>query len=243
MYGGSLGFGRPILYGSLNGKLAYAVGSDDLLGGAEYLKRVHREHGNWTLRAFGGRIMSVMDGDHPDVGLATARALIDGRDGQHYFREDGFEAASRARGRDLARGGRLSRYAPVGAADHHDMEPHQPSDLGRRERGRRVRPSARARRLRPARSCRGCRSPRSSITAPRAKAIGSDLEYRPHARGAERRLGTRPPRLRGAAGGVRPPQRVRGAAGSVLSRRRPLAAQPADRRRSAAPEWRWRGST
>jgi hypothetical protein len=92
VYGGSLGFGRPILYGSLNGKLAYAVGSDDLLGGAEYLKRVHREHGNWTLRAFGGRIMSVMDGDHPDVGLATARALIDGRDGQHYFREDGFEA-------------------------------------------------------------------------------------------------------------------------------------------------------
>ena len=79
-------------YGRLQGSLAYAVGSEEWLGGGDYRTRLRRHGGRWTLEAWGGRRLAAMNRDYRSPFLDGARALVDGSDRTHYLRQDGWEA-------------------------------------------------------------------------------------------------------------------------------------------------------
>lgn len=94
LWGGGLGIGRAEALGILSGRLGYAAGPNDWLGGAEYRRRLglRRAGGGWSLRAFAGRLTAIMDPERHSRWLATARALVSGGDRSHYLRRDGVRA-------------------------------------------------------------------------------------------------------------------------------------------------------
>jgi hypothetical protein len=82
----------------LGGQLGYAAGSDRWLGGGEAMIGIRRQDTSWRLSLWGGRRTAVMDRDHDEGMLASARALVSGSDRQHYLRRDGFRVAASGSG-------------------------------------------------------------------------------------------------------------------------------------------------
>ncbi|HEY3216380.1 MAG TPA: BamA/TamA family outer membrane protein [Candidatus Eisenbacteria bacterium] len=94
LWGGALSVGRTEGRGSIGGRLGYAAGPDEWLGGGEVRKSWSgwRDDVRWSLRAFAGRLTGDMDPEPHSPWLAMARALISGSDRSHYLRRDGFRA-------------------------------------------------------------------------------------------------------------------------------------------------------
>lgn len=105
LYGGVLTLGRAEALGAISGRLGYAAGPNDLLGGGIYRKRwgVRRSSASfgrsrrradrpWTVEISGGRFTTVMDPDRSVSWQRVLRAFLNGSDRHHYFRRDGVQA-------------------------------------------------------------------------------------------------------------------------------------------------------
>jgi hypothetical protein len=101
LWGGSLGVSRRSL-GTLEGKLGYAEGTEEWMGGGEYrlawsarprAARGYALEPQWRIAVRGGRFQGVMDPDRRESLIAVARALVWGTDRQHYLRRDGVRAS------------------------------------------------------------------------------------------------------------------------------------------------------
>jgi len=90
VYGGTLGIGRAEGAGRITGRMSWAVGPRDLLGGAAWDKRLTRGPAEWRLGVSGGRRTQIIDRERSDKTWAAIRALTTGSDSRHYMREDGF---------------------------------------------------------------------------------------------------------------------------------------------------------
>ncbi len=90
VYGGTLGIGRPEHEGRLTGRMSWAVGPRDLLGGAAYTRSLIRGPAAWRFTASGGRRTGIIDRERSDKTFAAFIALTTGSDSRHYMREDGF---------------------------------------------------------------------------------------------------------------------------------------------------------
>ena len=103
-FGATLRLEGPSRYGRLRLHAAYAVSSEDWLGGADYHRRVFRDGVAWTLEGWGGRETAAMNRDWREPVLDAARALVNGSDRTNYLRHDGWRA-SFERESDLWRAG------------------------------------------------------------------------------------------------------------------------------------------
>jgi hypothetical protein len=103
-FGGGLKIQGPIRYGRLDLRAAYAVSSEQWLGGGQYRRRVLRHGTTWNIDAWGGRETAGMNRDHAEPFLDAARALVNGSDRTNYLRHDGWRA-SFERESDLWRAG------------------------------------------------------------------------------------------------------------------------------------------
>jgi hypothetical protein len=104
LYGAAITVGRAERRGSVSGRVGYAAGPNQWLGGGSYRKRwITREEGRgaelrrrrrgetaWTLEASGGRFTQILDPDRSVSWQRVLRALINGSDRHHYFRRDGY---------------------------------------------------------------------------------------------------------------------------------------------------------
>ena len=104
LYGAVLTLGRAERRGSISGRLGYAAGPNDWMGGGSYRKRwVSRQEGRaaelrrrrrgenaWTLEVSGGRFTNILDPDRTQSWQRVLRALVNGSDRHHYFRRDGY---------------------------------------------------------------------------------------------------------------------------------------------------------
>jgi hypothetical protein len=90
VYGGTLGLGRMEREGHITGRLSWAVGPRDLLGGASYDRVLTRGPAEWRFNISGGRRTQLIDRERSDKTFAAFRALTTGSDSRHYMREDGF---------------------------------------------------------------------------------------------------------------------------------------------------------
>ncbi|TMQ71346.1 MAG: hypothetical protein E6K80_05895 [Candidatus Eisenbacteria bacterium] len=104
LYGGAVTLGRAERRGSISGRLGYATGPDDWLGGGAYRKRwVARHEGRgaelrrrrrgetaWTLEVSGGRFTTILDPEYSVSWQRVLRALVNGSDRHHYYRRDGY---------------------------------------------------------------------------------------------------------------------------------------------------------
>ncbi|HEY6867099.1 MAG TPA: hypothetical protein VI792_07580 [Candidatus Eisenbacteria bacterium] len=92
-FGATVRLEGPARIGRLRLHAAYAVGSEDWLGGAEYRRRVYRHGVAWTLEGWGGRETAPMNRDWHEIFLDAARALVNGSDRTNYLRHDGWRAS------------------------------------------------------------------------------------------------------------------------------------------------------
>ncbi|HYM79876.1 MAG TPA: hypothetical protein VEY91_00525 [Candidatus Limnocylindria bacterium] len=94
LYGATAKVGQPRLLGELQGRLGYAVGPNDWMGGGEYTKLwgFRGSDATWLFNASAGRFTGVMDRDRADRIWASLRAFVAGTDNQRYLRRDGFWA-------------------------------------------------------------------------------------------------------------------------------------------------------
>lgn len=92
VYGGTLGIGRLEGAGRVTGRMSWAVGPRDLLGGAAYDRRLTRGPAEWRFGVSGGRRTNIIDRERSDKTWASIRALTTGSDSRHYMREDGWAA-------------------------------------------------------------------------------------------------------------------------------------------------------
>ena len=92
VWGGEMWIGEPRLWGRLGGEVGYAAGPNRWLGKGYYRYAMRRHDVWWSLSLEGGRASAAMNRDHPDVRLATLRALYNGNDRKQYFRRDGARA-------------------------------------------------------------------------------------------------------------------------------------------------------
>lgn len=90
VYGGTVGVGRPGRAGRVTGRVSWAVGPRDLLGGAAWDKPLTRGPAEWQFGVSGGRRTQILDRERSDKTWASIRALTTGSDSRHYMREDGF---------------------------------------------------------------------------------------------------------------------------------------------------------
>jgi hypothetical protein len=93
VYGGTVGLGHLVQEGRITGRLSWAVGPRDLLGGAAYERRLVRGPAEWRFSASGGRRTNLIDRERSDKSFAAFRALTTGSDSRHYMREDGFSVS------------------------------------------------------------------------------------------------------------------------------------------------------
>jgi len=91
-YGAAAAIGQASGPGRLEGRLGWASGPNDLIGGATLLRSLLRGGAAWSLRLYAGRRTDGMDRDFGDIRLAMLRAFVTGQDNKHYLRRDGFEA-------------------------------------------------------------------------------------------------------------------------------------------------------
>jgi hypothetical protein len=105
LYGGALTLGRPERRGSIAGRLGYAAGPNDWLGGGSYrkrwvtdqegrgagLRRRRRGETAWSLDVSGGRYSQILDPEHSVSWQRVLRAFLNGSDRHHYFRRDGWQ--------------------------------------------------------------------------------------------------------------------------------------------------------
>jgi hypothetical protein len=92
LYGGVLTLGRLSGMGALSGRMGYAVGPNDLLGGAAYRKRWGgrlRSSPTLILEGQVGRFTTVLDPDRQISWQRVLRALLNASDRHHYYRRDG----------------------------------------------------------------------------------------------------------------------------------------------------------
>lgn len=90
---------RPL--GRLGGRLQWANGPDEWLGGLEYRNTLPIA-GGWDLRAFGGRVTAPINRENEDRTLRKLRAFLNGSDRTHYLRHDGYSLTlSQGRARHL----------------------------------------------------------------------------------------------------------------------------------------------
>jgi hypothetical protein len=87
MYGARLATGEAETIGRWSGRIGYAAGPNDWLGGGDVRKRF----GPVVARARGGYFTEPMNRDHPPGGINLARALFAGTDYSHYLRRQGYE--------------------------------------------------------------------------------------------------------------------------------------------------------
>ena len=92
VYGGAAGFGRASGPARIEGRIGWASGPNDVLGGGTLRRSLQRGDAAWSLELFGGRRTDGMDADYPDIRLSMLRAFLSGTDYKHYLRRDGFEA-------------------------------------------------------------------------------------------------------------------------------------------------------
>jgi hypothetical protein len=105
LYGGALTLGHPERLGAVSGRLGYAAGPNDWLGGGSYRKRwVTAREGRaaelrrrrlgetaWTLDVAAGRYSQILDPEHSVSWQRVLRAFLNGSDRHHYFRRDGWQ--------------------------------------------------------------------------------------------------------------------------------------------------------
>jgi hypothetical protein len=92
VYGATAGFGRASGLGRIEGRIAWASGPNDVLGGGTLRRSLQRGNAAWSLQLYGGRRTDGMDADYNDIRLSMLRAFFSGTDYKHYLRRDGFEA-------------------------------------------------------------------------------------------------------------------------------------------------------
>ena len=93
LWGGSVAWSPRNARWRVGGDVGYAAGSDAWLGGGELALGVRRRETMWSLRVTGGRRTMLMNRDHGERRLASARALLTGSDRQNYLRRDGITVA------------------------------------------------------------------------------------------------------------------------------------------------------
>lgn len=89
--GGEVAVGRRRTIGLFVGRLAYANGPNDWLGGGEY-RKLWLKPGTgrtWAFEAGGGRMSEPLNRDHHDPVLSAVRAFVLGNDRTDYVRRDG----------------------------------------------------------------------------------------------------------------------------------------------------------
>jgi hypothetical protein len=91
--GGVAGIGSPARFGKLEGRARYAFGPDRWLGGGAYQLQRRKRDAVWTLELAGERSTATMNRDTHERGLSMLRAVISGKDRQHYLRRDGVDAS------------------------------------------------------------------------------------------------------------------------------------------------------
>jgi len=92
-YGAVAAIGRASRRGRLEGRLGWASGPGDLLGGGTLLRSMARGGATWSLRLHAGRFTQSMNRDFGGLRLAMLDAFVTGKDYVHYLRRDGFEAS------------------------------------------------------------------------------------------------------------------------------------------------------
>jgi len=92
-YGATAAIGRARALGRLEGRIGWASGPNDVLGGGTLRLTRLRGDAAWSLRLGAGRRTDGMDPDHDDIMLSMLRAFFSGTDYKHYLRRDGFEAS------------------------------------------------------------------------------------------------------------------------------------------------------
>ncbi|HEY2953999.1 MAG TPA: hypothetical protein VGK89_01975 [Candidatus Eisenbacteria bacterium] len=90
-YGAAAAIGAASGLGRLEGRIGWASGPNDLLGGAAFLRSLSRGDATWSLRLAAGRRTDGMDRDFGDLQFAMLDAFVTGKDYQRYLRRDGFE--------------------------------------------------------------------------------------------------------------------------------------------------------
>ncbi len=93
VYSANAAIGRASRRGRLEGRIGWASGPNDVLGGATLLRSVERQDATWSLKAYAGRRTDGMDPDNADIRISMLRAFFSGTDYKHYLRRDGFEAS------------------------------------------------------------------------------------------------------------------------------------------------------